>query len=52
MAAAYQRRLAATLHKFTRVFASAVLIGVFAFVGFIAYAIVTAVFQLSSSFSM
>lgn len=52
MAAAYQRRLAATLHKFTRVFASAVLMGVFAFVGFIAYAIVTAVFQLSSSFSM
>ena len=32
--------------------ASAVLMGVFIFVGFIAYAIVSAVFQVSASFKM
>ena len=40
------------LQIFTRVIASAVLLSVFLFVGFIAYAIVSAVFQLSSSFQM
>jgi hypothetical protein len=34
------------------VIASGVLLTVFAFVGFIAYAIVSAVFQLSASFQM
>lgn len=52
MASSYRRQLADTLNRFTRVFASAVLMGVFTFVGFIAYAIVTAVFQLSNSFQM
>jgi type II secretory pathway component PulF len=50
--AAYQDRITRHLHLFTRVIASAVLLTVFAFVGFIAYAIVSAVFQLSASFQM
>lgn len=52
VAAAYQDRITRHLHLFTRVIASAVLLTVFAFVGFIAYAIVSAVFQLSASFQM
>ena len=52
VAATYRKELARQLNVFTRVIASAVLLGVFVFVGFIAYAIITAVFQLSSSFSM
>ncbi len=52
MATSYRRQLSDTLNRFTRVFASGVLMGVFTFVGFIAYAIVTAVFQLSNSFKM
>jgi general secretion pathway protein F len=40
------------LNVFTKVIASGVLMGVFIFVGFIAFAIVQAVFQVSSSFKM
>ena len=52
IAATYQKELSRQLQIFTRVIASAVLLSVFLFVGFIAYAIVSAVFQLSSSFQM
>lgn len=52
MAAAYQKSISNQLSVFTRVIASAVLLSVFTFVGFIAFAIVSAVFQLSSSFKM
>ena len=40
------------LNAFTKIIATGVLLGVFGFVGFIAFAIVSAVFQLSSSFKM
>lgn len=46
----YQKHLTRQLHLFTRVLSSAVLLGVFAFVGFLAFAIVSAVFNLSASF--
>ena len=46
----YQKNISNQLNVFTRVIASAVLLAVFAFVGFIAFAIVSAVFQLSASF--
>jgi general secretion pathway protein F len=52
IATTYRKELARQLNLFTRVIASTVLISVFVLVGFIAYAIVTAVFQLSSSFKM
>lgn len=52
IAATYRNELSRQLQIFTRVIASAVLVSVFLFVGFIAYAIVSAVFQLSSSFQM
>lgn len=52
IAAAYQQQLSQQLAMFTRVIASGVLLAVFVFVGFIAYAIVSAVFQLSASFNM
>jgi len=52
VAVAYQARISQQLNLFTRVIASGVLLGVFVFVGFIAYAIVSAVFQLSASFQM
>ncbi|PTY06208.1 type II secretion system F family protein [Opitutaceae bacterium EW11] len=48
----YQKAVTNQLSVFTRVLASAVLLGVFAFVGFIAFAIISAVFQLSASFKM
>ncbi|HVU34272.1 MAG TPA: type II secretion system F family protein [Opitutaceae bacterium] len=48
----YQRLIAQQLNTFTKVIASAVLMAVFIFVGFIAFAIVNAVFQVSSSFQM
>jgi general secretion pathway protein F len=47
---AYQKIISNQLHFFTRVLASVFLLGVFVFVGFIAFAIVSAVFQVSSSF--
>lgn len=49
---AYQKAISNQLSMFTRVIASAVLMSVFVFVGFIAFAIVQAVFQLSASFKM
>jgi len=48
----YQARISEELNIFTRVIASGVLLGVFVFVGFIAFSIVSAVFALSSSFKM
>ncbi|HEX2099750.1 MAG TPA: type II secretion system F family protein [Candidatus Synoicihabitans sp.] len=52
IASSYRKDLSRQLNVFTRVIASGVLISVFVFVGFIAYAIVSAVFQLSASFQM
>jgi general secretion pathway protein F len=49
---AYRKTISEQLSMFTRVIASAVLLLVFAFVGFIAFAIVSAVFQVSQSFNM
>lgn len=49
---AYQKAISNQLSMFTQVIASGVLLGVFVFVGFIAFAIVQAVFQLSASFKM
>jgi len=46
----YQQELAAQLQAFTTFFSSAVLLFAFGFVAFIAYAIVSAVFQVSASF--
>lgn len=48
----YQQKISQQLNVFTKIIASGVLMSVFVFVGFIAYAIVSAVFQLSSSFKM
>jgi type II secretory pathway component PulF len=50
IAAAYQRRISVQLNTTSRILASAVLLGVFLFVGFMALAIVQAVLQLSASF--
>lgn len=52
IASAYQRQISAQLNLFTKVIASGVLMGVFVFVGFIAFAIVSAVFQVSASFRL
>ncbi|MBM3842267.1 MAG: type II secretion system F family protein [Verrucomicrobia bacterium] len=52
IAAAYQKRISGQLNVFTKVIASGVLMAVFVFVGFIAFAIVSAVFQVSSSFKL
>ncbi len=48
----YQKIITQRLNMFTSVIASSVLMGVFLFVGFIAFAIVSAVFQVSSSFKV
>lgn len=48
----YRGNLSRQLHGLTRIISSAVLLSVFIFVGFIAFAIVSAVFQLSASFKM
>jgi type II secretory pathway component PulF len=48
----YQKEITNQLNAFTRILASAVLMGVFIFVGFIAFAIVSAVFSVSASFKM
>ena len=48
----YQKAISNQLNAFTKIMATVVLLGVFSFVGFIAFAIVSAVFQLSSSFKM
>ncbi len=50
IAVSYQKEVSNQLSTFTKVVASAVLISVFVFVGFLAYSIVSAVFQLSASF--
>ncbi len=52
IAAAYQKQISNQLNVFTKVIASGVLMGVFIFVGFLAFAIVQAVFQVSASFKM
>lgn len=52
IAAAYQKLISNQLSTFTKVIASGVLMMVFLFVGFIAFAIVSAVFQVSSSFKL
>lgn len=49
---AYRKNISNQLNVFTKVIASGVLMAVFVFVGFIAFAIVSAVFQVSSSFRM
>jgi type II secretory pathway component PulF len=48
----YQKRVSGQLNIFTKVIASAVLLMVFVLVGFIAFAIVSAVFKVSSSFKL
>jgi type II secretory pathway component PulF len=52
IATAYQKLIASQLNMFTKVIASGVLMAVFVFVGFIAFAIVSAVFQVSASFKL
>lgn len=52
IATSYRRMVSDQLNTFTKVIASGVLLSVFLFVGFIAYAMVSAIFTLSSSFSM
>lgn len=52
ISAAYQKLIARQLNAFTKVLASGVLILVFVFVGFLAFAIVSAVFQASASFKL
>jgi general secretion pathway protein F len=48
----YRRMISSQLNLFVKVIATAVLLAVFVVVGFIAFAIVSAVFQVSSSFKM
>jgi type II secretory pathway component PulF len=48
----YQRIVTGQLNLFTKVIASSVLVMVFVLVGFIAFAIVSAIFQASASFKM
>ena len=48
----YRRVISSQLNMFVKVIATAVLLAVFVVVGFIAFAIVSAVFQVSSSFKM
>jgi type II secretory pathway component PulF len=50
IARTYQQTLARQLQSFTTIMSSAVLLFAFSFVAFIAYAIVSAVFQVSASF--
>jgi len=52
IAISYRRAVSDQLNNFTKVIASGVLLSVFVFVGFIAYAMVSAIMTLSSSFSM
>jgi type II secretory pathway component PulF len=46
----YQQTITNQIQAFTTIFSSAVLLFAFGFVAFIAYAIVSAVFQVSASF--
>jgi type II secretory pathway component PulF len=50
IAQAHQKLISVQLNSFTKVIASGVLMMVFVFVGFLAFAIVSAVFQVSASF--
>lgn len=52
IARSYQKIVTGQLNVFTKVIASAVLLLVFVLVGFIAFAIVSAVFKVSSSFKL
>jgi general secretion pathway protein F len=52
IAVAYQKLISNQLSYFTNVISSAVLMGVFVFVGFIAFSIVSAVFKVSASFKL
>jgi type II secretory pathway component PulF len=52
VAANYRQIISQQLNFFTRVIAGVILMAVFVFVGFIAFAMVSAVFQLSASFKM
>ena len=52
IAITYQKLISNQLSMFTKVIASGVLMAVFIFVGFIAFAIVSAVFNVSASFKM
>jgi general secretion pathway protein F len=52
IAQAYQKIISSQLNVFTKMVAGVVLGGVFTFVGFIAFAIVSAVFQVSASFKL
>lgn len=52
IARSYQKIVSGQLNVFTKVIASAVLLIVFVLVGFIAFAIVSAVFKVSGSFKM
>lgn len=51
-AVTYRRMISSQLNTFTKVIASGVLLSVFLFVGFIAFAMVSAIFSLSASFSI
>ncbi len=48
----YRKHISSQLNTFTKVLASGVLLSVFLFVGFIAYAMVSAIFSLSSNFNI
>ena len=52
IASKYQKSIAALVNTYTSVLTNGILLCVFAFVGFIAFAVVSAVFQLSSSIKM
>lgn len=52
IAIAYQKQITNQLNMLTKVLGSALTIAVFIFVGFIAFAMVSAIFQVSSSFNM
>lgn len=52
IAVAYQKVISNQLNYFTSTISSAVLMGVFIFVGFIAFSIVSAVFKVSASFKL
>lgn len=49
IASSYRKRMGEQLQAFTQIIANGILLCVFAFVGFIAFAVVMAVFQLSST---
>ena len=50
IAVTYRKKISGQLEIFTKVIASGVLMGVFVFVGFIAFAMVSAIFSVSASF--